>query len=870
LAGLALLIGVPNLDAEKPAAVRWEFFKGEDAVVDVVAPPGGEVGLLFLRKGPAVVTEGDDQPRPLLKELPQKIEFRRLFCDRGDTLNWAVVTFEGDRVVVRSVAEGGLGAGVATVAGTEGGTNSGVEYYQDSHGAIWVISVHHGIWRVKNGAGESWRFVAESDVGGQILSPLRVVERADGLLCFYSALVRGETESCASHLLLWKNGTWRRLELPATANRVCAFSSTGKLLVASDRGVCEVDVDRDGQLRQLGDPPRGPYTYKHPSMICEVKEGVWAVIWTRELLPGVRFPDKQRSDLFEWSEGRWRLVDLPPDAATDAALWPPRAVAASSDGVRYWGTLGGGIIYRNKEGRWGRLAWAQNMPLHHPRRMAVDHRDWLWVVGGRGDSLAIDRVAAEQLDPHGRPGWSEELFEAAPVRRSDGIVCGLATDQNAVVFYERSGRRVEPVDSTGLVINSLTRLLADTRGGIWLVDDHSFHGTAYYDGVNWTVTKGTNGSLEHVERAFETMRDQGAGFRIGSFLQGYGAAFSGDGRIAFRNPWGRVHYFNGTRWFSPPDPAVAAQRGSATEVAGRNPSRSPFFHNGMVAMDVGGETYVMENDSWETLSSVNDSRPWRKLATRLKLAPEPDQSTTRSFPTDCPLERKGPEWALSADGWVWAGNADEIACHAGMGWIRLPISRTPLFRNRPSRVWSDARGDWWFLGSRTVRLRGEDCGLRVESVALLDSGDPGTTLSVTFGARVPLQELRIRFRVNGSAWQLAPKNNVFRVGLLPVGRHLMEFEAISATTLFSNNRAAYTFETTHDVDSIIATWIQQLGAPSFPLRQEAQKKLTEGGKVAEAALRSAATSPDPEVRARTAEILRQLSESRNEEAAGLP
>src|SRR5438105_4812600 len=56
----------------------------------------------------------------------------------------------------------------------------------------------------------------------------------------------------------------------------------------------------------------------------------------------------------------------------------------------------------------------------------------------------------------------------------------------------------------------------------------------------------------------------------------------------------------------------------------------------------------------------------------------------------------------------------------------------------------------------------------------------------------------------------------------------------------------------------IAVMIEQLGAPGFEARQQATDQLWKAGAAAEAALRQAAKSNDPEIRTRAAALLNRL------------
>jgi len=866
LAVLALMAGAAS-GGQSTNPVVWQYDNPRFPAVDVLPLKDGSTCLLLRDEGPQLLRPGKTSLESL--SFPHRengIRYLRLFPNptNDDSILVTGTTQQGpcvweyrDRAWKELVQ-----------------ISDNIErplFHQSANGTLWIHSWEGVIYSITDGKAVRYDYsnrVDKTGSGRTYYNTMNVAESSNGTLCFHSHFGNSSSGRALDHVLFFRQGKWENGACPDLHPGGACFDSDDKLRVISELGLTEFTLGATPEKGKTVSPPGDlAVGSQRPSFLTRLPDGTLISLWCRtggDWTGKPVYPDGFFTRIVEYDGTKWNVVSEGADKAAWDHYQYVRPFVVDKDGALWLGTAAGGVLHRApKDGRWQRLDWRGGTPCNWPLQMRMALNHVLWTVDQNGSCLAIDTATALAL-PLQATVWRSETLRSKLCRRKDGLLCALTDEQGGslVTFTANKGKEFNKIPAENRIpLESIFYMTLDSEDGVWLFGDITQHRTGYFDGKKWTFydpDSSRNLPYHCKEIAFQAQLAKGPDFRIGTPDDCYYPTFSPDGRIVFKNEWGRVCYFDGTQWHAP---YGADELNGSTLHSGH-----PFFHDGKVTIFQNEKCYQMEETLWTKAVDDRAERPWKETAavpnpfTKKENNPSPSRP-----PANCPIKPNDQRWTLISEGWIWVGGLDRLACSPGTDWITAPTSLSPLAGGRiVSAVLSDAAGHWFFDvsqgGSREFAVY-EVPPLVIEpgeqNLGKVDK--PFSSIKPPWRtARTP-QDLLCRYRIDDGEWAGLQTNGTMELGgMLAQGPHRLLVEIFGRHELLRGPTLSYTFEVTFDAKSLVDGWIKQLGARSFADREKAAADLTRLGPAAVPALQAALTSDDPEIVDRVRQILKTL------------
>ena len=165
-----------------------------------------------------------------------------------------------------------------------------------------------------------------------------------------------------------------------------------------------------------------------------------------------------------------------------------RAIAEDANGVKWFGTYGGGVVRVNGD-QWSVFDEKDGLAYNKARALAIDKDGVLWVGTSRGLSLYDGLM------------WTTYTTENSGLQNH--CVISIAVDQNNVKWFGTYGGGLVKYDGEewtvlttkdGLPDNKINAIAFDNDGNVWVGTDK---GTARFNGVTWTVYNTQNSGISH-------------------------------------------------------------------------------------------------------------------------------------------------------------------------------------------------------------------------------------------------------------------------------------------------------------------------------------------------------------------------------------
>jgi hypothetical protein len=831
-------------------------------VADVLPQDDGSVKVLYTNSAIFTLSRDLTKRVPLAYPKDEDWGLLRIFPDKARDNGLLFVGRSSNAILIWS-NQGGPWTQIASIPERP----DNLRFHQSRDGVLWFHSWEGVIFRVEGGQVEKFEpapRVDRSQGSVQYYRPFEVTESAGGAVCFFQQFGYSNEGRSIGKILVHASGGWKEILFPDHHPGGACFLSEEKLLVATEKGLVEIDLAQDGKQTVVTPPPTGDFPCERPIFMERLPDGNVITLWSRKThssWTGVPSQDGVFSRFAEWKDGAWRLVPGAADLAAMDMFRTTRPSVVDSQGGLWLGTADRGLLYRSPGGEWRTIHWENGCHMERATRLAIDASDRIWSIDQNGFAEAVDM--AQLLRPvEASRVWSMEMSRGALKRRPDGSLYGLTDEKGGclVTFGPEGKVYTDPLPEK-YRSESVFYHAADSDGGVWVFGDITQKSVAYYDGKAWQLfTRDSNQGMPFHEKeiAFQTLLGRGAQFRIGTPEDTYHPIFTADGRILYKNEWGRVCYFDGKVWHAPY---------GGYEV-GRSTLRDhPFFHDGKVTIYVGATCYQMENDAWSNEVDGRGPRPWKEVAP----IPNPfSRKRNQDEPTPavegCLIPSEERRWTRSGGGWTWVGAAERMACSPGGSWMEIPLLHTPLaFRRRVEEILQDPHGRWFFRleGTRPFRYvvyQSEkiDAVATVQDLGRIER--PLTELAPAWRADRPDAELMMSYRFGEGEWsKLHPIGKILSGAELAKGRHTLQVRLSGKNELFRAPTLTYGFEVAYDIGETIQHLITQLGAGDFADRVKAEQGLIRLGPAVVPEVEKVLASSDPEVRFRAGNILRALA-----------
>lgn len=742
--------------------------------------------------------------------------------------------------------------------------------HQAADGALWIHSWDGVIYSVTGKQAVGYTYSNRVDKSGHsytYYNPLALAESAGGTMGFHSHFGSSQEGRVLDHLLFFRKGAWEKIAYGDEMHPggIC-FPADDRAVVASEKGLTDFNLAAAPAEGRTIAPPGGLGDgSQRPCFLTRLTNGTLVTLWCPTGGSGwtgkPAYPDGSFSRIVEYDGTKWTVIPEGVDPVAWDFFQYIRPFTEDGDGGFWLGTAGGGLMYRSPKGQWQRLDWRVGVPSHSPLQMRMGADRVLWVVDRNGTCAAVDTQKALSSSP-AATAWQQETLRSKLRKRKDGLLCALSDEQGgSVVTFTAKGKEFNKIPVTGRIpLESVFYMTLDSEDGVWLFSDITQRKAGHFDGKTWTFYEpdSNRGLPFHCkEIAFQAQLPKGETFRIGTPDDCYYPSFTRDGRIVFKNEWGRVCYYDGKQWHAPY---------GANEIGTSTLSRHPFFHEGKVTICHEQKTFQMDDDQWTKDIDDRAARPWKEVdPVPYPFEKKPKDASPARTPPGCPIEANKAWWRLETEGWSWVGGGDRMACSPGTGWIAIPLEGSPLAGGQTvTAVLSDAAGRWFFelSGDRPSKY-----ALYQAQALAVENGQPDlgtidkpfTTLKPPWRTARDRKDLLCRYRIDDGDWSALPAGGEVELGGSAVkGKHRLDVEIFGRNELIRGPLLSYGFEVAFDGKALVDGWIRQLGASSHAEREKAAADLKRFGAAAIPALKAALAGDDPEVVTRAREILQSL------------
>ncbi|MFC1582448.1 hypothetical protein ACFL4W_02800 [Planctomycetota bacterium] len=739
-------------------------------------------------------------------------------------------------------------------------------------GSIWIYAPGNGalcIVRDGQAAEEKYQEQIEMPEGARGVAELKLAGVTPVGTVIFRIRLTSNSSAGNPRYLLFRNQTWSLMDdLPSFTHVRCLWGDNG-IVLADMNGINWIDVEdpwnpvRKLDIRQR----RSGSGLWSMSFMHQMKDGTLVTFWlTKKMYDDHRNAYRPAEELYsrirELQADTWKDKHFRADMVGPRYEYRDRPVFEDRRGGLWVGAQLDGLLYRSPQGDWLRCGWEHGIPVMWPRKFVRGTGDDLWVLERNGTCVLVNMVKVLGPERADRP-WKMEFFDNYPALDSEGNLYGVRKTGKAAAVVtlrpEGDQRFPLPGEITGREFGNYS-FAKDSEGGVWAF--HSKGEVRYHDGEHWRRWQ-TDNRLPGIEKAYQEIAGKPADFKIGNTRTAFHPAFSGDGRVVYKNRFKRVACFADGKWRSP-------QGGFELSPKGATADYPPYFIDGKVAAVIRGAVYLRDDPEWQA-GEYGDraAGKWVKDESRTYRSPHVRGTPFHSVKKEdalkvCPVQSYGKRnefYDVRQRYWV-KGN-DCVTVFAGGAWATMPLAETPLDGGvNVYQVMVDSGGRYIF-----------DCGyesrywafytpgpLKIEPVSLDLGGvyEPFALIKPEWKSADPAGNLIVRARVDQSLiWTAMPATGL-DPGLLTKGTHELEVDFIRRRGGLAEQAIVFTFEVTYDIKEILTGLAAALTTGTAAERQEIGREILKYGEAAREYLADMMKSKDPALRRTATQLYYRL------------
>ncbi len=632
---------------------------------------------------------------------------------------------------------------------------------QDAGGSFW-FGTEGGISRFD---GRNWdRMGMPEDVqrGGKLVA----ARDADGRIWMGGA--------AALHLLdLERSSLAKRSDTPFREITSLYFDREGSLWLTSAEGAARLDGERWTTFTGADKFRRGPVRG-----VWEDREGSW---WLATA-----------GGLVEYNGVSFRTMP------TDADGFPPEnilCIAGDAAGRPWIGTAAGPAVFDGYD--WRRPPGVETWPDRRTSSLLIDRGGNLWA--GTDNGVVFANLAWEMIESEERAVPSHPVLTSSAGDLWYGVPGGAARRQNRIadVFDARDG------------IGTLTAILEDSRGTVWLGTEqglHAFDGRRFKHhapapAVNSVVDRG-NGLFERVTTRTPDIHNGLTGPRVTCLLEdSRGRVWAGTGEgLSAIDEDGRWEIFEGP--VAPAGEILSMARAAGSETVWVGAASGLWRHDGRWTPP--GELRGPKGVRVTALRAEADGSLWAGTDEGLWL--RRNDKWRRFRQEDGLIADRVTSIARAPDGILWIGTASGVALFNGTDWSGISLKEglpAPVVRSitpGPDGVVTMAGESW------VARYRGD----RVPPQTVIRNPPPGPVGITQYlfeftGADLLTDafDLSFSWRLDGGEWSAFRREPLVTVSDLANGTHSFEVRAMDrhlnvdptpALAIFEVNTALFDVE----------------------------------------------------------------------------
>ncbi len=445
----------------------------------------------------------------------------------------------------------------ALFARLEAPMRTGSEFFEDSHGDIWLTGTGPRICRIHpDGTAEvgfeikdAYRRAVDKE-NRYDEPPVQVLEDDRHRIWFWSS--RQEEVPGLLGVLIFDGKKFTHHPsfegMPAKPIVQLAHKDAGHLwLHVAAEGLYELDI---GSLkaRRIEDPEPG--AFKHIRKIFQADGADWLVAdpeaddWQSDKASAIHWTQR-RGILWRWDGAGWKRAITGLD--DDFGMWADRPWLVTEQGL-WIGCEGSGphLLPRDGGKRIPLDVGCDSIRLDWRFGIDIPKSSWLFKMDD-GRMMIVGKNAGVQFAPLPLTENREpdkvriEHFRVPILRDAHGVLWGLPTSHDAGLRSKDSGPWRDHSLPRGVAPQRVGALGLDDAQRVWLLPDDRDAETAIFDPAleKWEA-------FASYEAALQAQLPRRPRFSLAAGR--LTPAFSKDGRIAFSNPSDKVHYFDGKEW----------------------------------------------------------------------------------------------------------------------------------------------------------------------------------------------------------------------------------------------------------------------------------------------------------------------------------
>ena len=809
-----LLIGITCLSANL-SAQTWRVDSAK--LRGVAQDSTGQVWAIGYAPSRGLYRWGSDKWTPVLDHLPENSEPQAI-ASGADGAVYCVWSAGEDAhsVTWHRGADSKL---LAQFSGSLGGFPS---LFADAHGFVWINEMGPHIYRVTpQGKAEcvytipDEDYIASGPTRGprRMFNPVYVTADTLGRLWFWSggAPLRSNLLSLQG-LLIYDGESFKNYPHPVGVSyeKVSALAPedpTHMLMSIADNRLYRVDIKT---LTAEAVPEPDPGAFRYVQRMFHLDGDTYVV----SNPPGGPVPEHSGEGRFEvlWrlSKGEWKRVvnglDMRPQIAPD----PLRPFLISSAGV-WVGAFGTGpwLIPRDSAAP-VHVDWQYNFSLDGSEALLQLPDKRMLIVDTNRGSSAVDSV--ELLGSYQAPAGIRTLNPLRPLIPDErGHLWGIiASGDKALSEWDGKSWSRHPLPFD-IASSPRYSFMTDSQDQVWMLSER---GNCQGPVAVLNPSRGDFDVYPDLPGALHAQLPNHPTFRVEQYPYSV-PTFSADGRIAYDDRCGKVHYYDGQGW----------QSWTQQEINGD--SRTFFPVTGPAIFNRAGNlTLGIQGTTWEYLPKAG----WHSAA------PEPGHEPARDL--------RGSQPSLTPPPGCEFGSPESIARdRMGTYWMTY---RDRLYRALPGLCLAQTHSadHQPFIDGRTVKAAMID----PQGNAFLETylhTNPEVGEYVIIDARPPLPQTSLRanvdatgavklrfgaaakgrtwftWRVDDGAWTRPSQDAEATVAGLAEGKHHIEAAAIDERLQIDPIPAAAQVEIRVDNQQQLAALIEKLQDPDFSVRNAA-------------------------------------------------
>jgi hypothetical protein len=474
--------------------------------------------------------------------------------------------------------------------------------------------------------------------------------------------------------------------------------------------------------------------------------------------------------------------------------------------------------------------WRQDFPLRETRALVPAGPGHIAALDEQGH-LAIVRSEPVRADYEGRITRFSTVTSLTRDRR--GHLWGLLNDGD---LEEWDGDKWIPHAAPGLLDTSLEefRWVHDDANRGWSLSKSDEVGIIDFDTGQWK-------RFPHWEDALVAQLPRGVHLpaTVGG---GMAPAYSGDGKIAYLELDGTIHYYDGKEWTR-----IAVATLGLGQVVVEN---GPFFYEGRLMLAANDSTYERTPEGrWLERASLEiPKKP------DLSPLPEPEPAELEKLipgARSSVVDSLGVRWVATSEAQLY-----KMMPHQAVPAL-TPGEPNPFRYLRPESqldtALTDAKGNAFltmgaFEPLTWVILRRQGEPLRTEAKVTEVKGDEAFVGFSSIPAPPAGTKRWYRWSLDGAPWQPLQEETSLRLDALPSGRHRLKVSAVDEKLEVDPEGAEVTWDSAVGVAEMAVSILRDFAEAEADRREAAARAITGNGVAMLPALREARANADEEQR----------------------